>query len=97
MREKLFDELGKLSLPPNPDVCVDFPMVDKKNEGPALYGSFARRLDQLKDNRVLHQEPIIPALPFFEPKSLQVTVSDDALTNIRQPNLDYFIVALKED
>jgi hypothetical protein len=96
VRRELSGALARFSLPLNASVCLDFPMVDKaKNEGKLLYGSFARRAEQLQDNRLLHQESI--ELQFFEPKSLQVTVSDDALTNIRQPDRDYFIVALRED
>ena len=61
-----------------------------KNEGDSLFGSFARRVEQLNDNPLLYRE-LIPEFPFFEPKSVQVTVSDDALTNIRQCDRDYLI------
>jgi hypothetical protein len=76
---------------------MDFPMVDKvKNEGDLLFGSFARRVEQLNDNPLLYREELMPAFLFFEPKSVEVTVSDDALTNIRQCGRDYLIVPLKE-
>ena len=96
MRKDLSNLFAGFSLPPDNFTRVDFPIWDKhKNQGDRLFGSFARRLEPNDDNPLLHRESLCEIAP-FEPESVQITVSDDALTNIREPNRDYFIVPLDQ-
>jgi hypothetical protein len=97
MRREMVGLFQQFDLPRDPSVCVDFPMKDKsKNRGDLLFGSFARRIEQIKDKDSPPDIRTIDSLDSFKPEQVELTVSDDALTNYREPDKDYKVIRLRD-
>ena len=94
MRDKLTQCLARQRLAIDADLCIEFPGQDsKKNQGGLVFGSFARRSPT--GSTEVWTKQLEDALPAFEPLNVQITVSNNDLTNERELDRDYLVVPLR--
>jgi hypothetical protein len=93
MRKDLLELFRDFRSKNNLDRRVECPMTaPSKNESGLVWGSFARNRKDVKNTEPEKKD--MKGFAWFRPSSVEITVSNDELTNDREEDVDYKIVSL---